>query len=410
VAAPVATAPAPLTRKRKIVVWVLVVLATIIALVAIMTTWVKRQMLDNTAWNKATTQVIQDPKVQNAIATYTINQLYANVNVGQALADRLPKALKPLGPPLAGALEQPATQGVARLLTRPRVQQLFIQASTIAHQKLINVLENKTGYGIQTGNGEVTLNIHQMIIEVGTELGLPQSALAKLPGTAGTITLMKSNQLSAAQTGVRAVRVLSAWLLVAVFVLYGIAIWIARGARRATLRNEGIGLVIVGLLVLVLRNLLGNYITSSLAQPGYQPATHRLWLIGTSILGQIGEAVILYGAIAALAAVFAGPTAPAVWLRERLAPVLNEKQGIVWGVVGFVFLLAVLWGGTHALRTWWGILLLAGLIAVGVVALRRQTLAEFPSGPQLEPATAGGPPPQTDAATEQTQTLAPPEE
>ena len=65
-AAPTVTAAAPLSRKRRIVVWVLVVLATIIALVAIMTTWVKRQMLDNTAWNKATTQVIQDPQVQTA--------------------------------------------------------------------------------------------------------------------------------------------------------------------------------------------------------------------------------------------------------------------------------------------------------------------------------------------------------
>ena len=409
-AASTATAPAPLSRGRKITVWVLVVLATIIALVAIMTTWVKRQMLDNTAWNKATTQVVQDPKVQNAIANYTINQLYSNVNVGQALSDRLPKNLKALGPPLAGALEQPATQGVALLLQRPRVQQLFIQASSIAHQKLINVLENKTGYGIQTGSGVVTLNIHQMIVEVGTELGLPQSALAKLPNTAGTITLMKSNQLSAAQAGVQTVRVLSAWLLVAVFVLYGIALWLARGARRTTLRNEGIGLVLVGILVLILRQLLGNYITSSLAQPGYQPATHRLWLIGTSILGQIGGATILYGAIAALAAIFAGPTHPATWLRARLAPVLNEKQEIVWGVVGFVFLLAVLWGGTHALRTWWGILIMAALIAVGVVALRRQTLREFPSGAVLVPATAGGvAPPEADASDDDTKTLAPKE-
>jgi hypothetical protein len=133
-------------------------------------------------------------------------------------------------------------------------------------------------------------------------------------------------------------------------------------------------------------------------------------LIGTSILGQIGGATILYGAIAALAAIFAGPTHPATWLRARLAPVLNEKQEIVWGVVGFVFLLAVLWGGTHALRTWWGILLMAALIAVGVVALRRQTLREFPSGAALVPATASGvPPPEADASDEETKTLAPKE-
>jgi hypothetical protein len=378
-----------MSRTRHIVVWVLVVLASILLLVSVLTTWVKRQMLSNSSWNKATTQVIQDPKVQSAIATYTINTLYANVNVGKALSDRLPKNLKPIGPPLAGALEQPATQGVERLLQRPRVQALFVNASAIAHQKLVNVLENKTGYGIATGNGVVTLDVHEMVVEVGTELGLPQSALASLPARAGTITLMKSDQLSAAQTGVRTIKVLSVWLLVAVLVLYGLAIYLARGARRATLRNEGIAFAIVGLLVLVVRRLLGNYIVTSLAHPGYQPATHRMWLIGTAILGQIGAACVLYGVIAALAAIFAGPTAPAVWLRQRVAPVLNERQGIVWGVVGFIYLLAILWGGTHALRTWWGILLLAGLVAIGVHALRRQTLQEFPTGATAVPATAG---------------------
>jgi hypothetical protein len=396
VAASTATAAAPLSRKRRIVIWTLVVLGTVLALVAILTTWVNRQMLDNTAWNKATTQVIQDPQVQTALATYTVNQLYANVNVAKALEQRLPSQLDALAPTLAGALQQPAIQGVKLALERPRIQQLFIRVSGIAHQKLVNVLENKTGYGISTGNGVVTLNLHELVVQVGTELGLSANTLSRLPGTAGTITLMKSSQLSAAQTGVRAVRVLSAWLLVGVFVLYGLAIWLARGARRATLRNAGIGLALVGIITLVLRNLLGNYVTNSLATPGYEPATHRLWLIGTSILGQIGEATLLYGAIAALGAVFAGPTAPAVWLRQRLAPVLNERQGIVWGAVAFIYLILIWWGGTHALRTWWGILLLAGLIAIGVVALRRQTLQEFPSGPQLEPATAGGAPAATD--------------
>jgi hypothetical protein len=380
------TTPAPLSRKRRILVWTLVVLASVLALVSILTTWVNRQMLDTTAWNKATTQIIQDPKVESAIATYAVNQLYQNVDVAQALQERLPKNLAPLAAPVAGALQQPATQGVAFLLGRPRFQQLFVRASSVAHQRLVNVLENKTGYGISTGNGNVTLDLHTFIVDVGTELGLPADALAKLPDKTGTLTLMKSDQLATAQTGVNALRILSAWLLVAVLFLYGLAIYLARGTRRATLRNSGVALVLVGLVVLIIRRLLGNYLVDSLAAPGYESATHRLWLIGTAILGQIGEAAILYGAIAALGAVLAGPTEPAIWLRKRLAPVLNERQGIAWGVLGFVYLLLVLWGGTHALRTWWGILLLAGLIATGVVALRRQTLSEFPPGaaPEVE--------------------------
>src|SRR5690348_11181632 len=97
VAPPTAKAAAPLSRKRRILVWALVVIASILAVVSIMTTWVKRQMLDNTAWNKATTQVIQDPKVQAAIATYTINTLYDNIDVGKALSQRLPSNLQQLG-------------------------------------------------------------------------------------------------------------------------------------------------------------------------------------------------------------------------------------------------------------------------------------------------------------------------
>src|SRR5262249_28442536 len=152
-----------------------------------------------------------------------------NVNVGQALTERLPSNLKPLGAPLAGALEPALTRGVQQLLTRPRVQQLFINASTVAHQKLINVLENKTGYGISTGNGVVTINLHEMLVEIGTELGLPSDALAKLPTDIGTVTLMKSDQLSAAQDGIKAVHILSVWLLVVVLFLYGLAIYLAHG-------------------------------------------------------------------------------------------------------------------------------------------------------------------------------------
>jgi len=65
---------APMSRGRKILVWTLVVLASVLAIVSILTTFVKRQMLDNTAWKHATTQIVEDPEVQSAIATYTIDQ------------------------------------------------------------------------------------------------------------------------------------------------------------------------------------------------------------------------------------------------------------------------------------------------------------------------------------------------
>jgi hypothetical protein len=368
--------PAPLSRRRRIAIWTLIVLASVVCVLSIVTTWVNRQMFDDTAWNKATTSIVQDAQVQAALSTYLVNQLYDNVDVAGALGQRLPTNLKPIAPPLAGALRDPATRGVAFLFTRPRIQQLIETASGVAHQKLVNVLENKTGHGISTGSGVVTLDLHELVVDVGTSLGLPASALEKLPATAGTITLMRSDQLQAAQTGVRIVHALSVWLLAAVLAMYAAAVWLARGARRPVLRNVGWALVIVGLVVLVIRRLVGNAIVDALASPGYAASTHSLWLIGTAILGQIAAAAILYGVVTVLGAVLAGPTQAVTSVRRRIAPVLNERPGIAWGTAAAAYLLLVLWGPTHALRVWWGILLLAGLLAAGIVALRRQTLAE----------------------------------
>ena len=248
--------------------------------------------------------------MREALSVYLVNELYDNVDVSAALAQELPPALQGLAPTAAGALRQPATDAVDRLLDAPRVQQLFINASSLAQSKLVNVLENKTGDGISTGNGVVTLDLGEVVKQLGTDLGLPASALDRIPPDAGVITVMRSDQLSAAQAAVQAVRVLSALLLVLVLALYALAIYLARGARRETLRNIGWAFVLVGLIVLVVRRVGGSVAVDALTTPPSRDAGHQAWLIATAILGEIGWAAILYGAIALLGALLAGPSGP----------------------------------------------------------------------------------------------------
>jgi RsiW-degrading membrane proteinase PrsW (M82 family) len=110
------------------------------------------------------------------------------------------------------------------------------------------------------------------------------------------ITVMRSDQLAAAQTAVQAIRVLSAVLLVLVLGLYALAVYLARGQRRQTLRNVGWAFIFGGLVILVARRLAGQAVVDALTTPSSHDASHRAWLIGTSILSQIGWAAILYGA------------------------------------------------------------------------------------------------------------------
>jgi hypothetical protein len=365
-----------MSGRRRSVVWILIVAASLIAVASVLTLWVHRQMLDEDSWREASAELIEDPAVRSALSVYLVDELYDNVDVAGDLEQRLPEQLKPLAAPVAGALRQPATDAVDRLLDTAAVQQLWIEASSLAQQKLVNVLEDKTGHGISTGDGEVTLDLGELVQQLGARLGLSSSVLDRIPPDAGVITVMRSDQLAAAQTAVKVLKILSAALLVLVLAMYALAVYLATGERRRTLRNIGWALILVGLTVLVARRLAGNYAVDALTSPESRDAGRRAWLIGSEILGQIGVAAILYGAVVVVGTLLAGGAGWATAARRRLAPVFDERMGVAWAVVAAVYLLLVLWGPTHALRTWWGIVLLAALLAAAIVALRRQTLSE----------------------------------
>jgi hypothetical protein len=380
----------PLSRRRRVAIWALIGLASLLATVAILATWVNRQLLDNGSFQTTSARLVEDPAIQAALANYLVNQAYENVDIPAALGQRLPPNLKPLAAPLAAAVRQPATNAVSRLLTRPRVQALWVNASGSTHRQLVAVVDDEQGPVASTANGNVTIDLGALVQQIGPSLGLPAAALSRLPPQTGVITVMRSDELALAQNAVRGIKIVSTWLVVLVLAMFGTAIYLAAGARRETLRTVGWAFVFVGLVVLAVRRLGGSYVVDALAAPAYRDAGNHAWLISSSILGEVGRAIVLYGLVGVLGAVLAGPSRVAVATRGRLAPILNERADLTWGGAAFGFLLLVLWGGTHALRTWWGILLLGGLLALGIVALRRQTLREFPE-PAPKPATDAAP-------------------
>src|SRR3954463_9123813 len=90
--------PGRMGGRRRALVWTLIVVASLIALGSILTTWVHRQMLDNQSWKNASARLIVDPEVQNALSVFLVNELYENVDVASGLEQRLPENLKPLAP------------------------------------------------------------------------------------------------------------------------------------------------------------------------------------------------------------------------------------------------------------------------------------------------------------------------
>ena len=385
----------------------LVTVATIIAFFACFAVWANRQALNTNHWTDTSSKLLANQHVQDALSVYLVNQLYNSVNVQQRLESELPGPVKGVSGPLAAGLRGLADQAVPKLLETAQVQELWRQANRNAHKQLLAIL-NGGGKVVSTSNGEVVLNLHELLTQLAAQLGLSSqltSARAKLgegtseaarataeqklgialPASSGAITIMRASQLKTAQDIAKAIKGLAIVLPLIALALYALAIWFAEGRRRRELRTVGWCFFGVGVVLLLARRIGGHEIVNSLVKvQANKPAGEAVWSIGTSLLFDIAVAMVLYGLVLVFSAWLAGSTRPATAVRQAGAPWLREHAVGSYVMAGVLLLLIVLWGPTPATRELLPVLGFALLGAVGVTLLRRQTALEFPDATRDE--------------------------
>jgi hypothetical protein len=360
------------------IVAALLVLATLIAFLAIFSIWVNRQALNTDNWVHTSDKLLQNDEVKTQLSNYLADQLFTNVDVQAELEKTFPPRLAPLAGPAAGALHQLAPKVAERALETSRAESLWSTANRGAHETLLKIL-NDEGSSVSTSGGEVTLDLKSLLSESSGQLGVVGKLASKIPPDAAQLTILKSDQLSAAQDISKLVRHLPIVLTLLALLLYGLAIYLAGPRRRQALRSVGFGFVVAGVLSLLLRGIAGNTVIDALAgNESVKPAVEAVWSIGTALLVTVAVSAITFGILLVIAAWLAGPTRIATALRREAAPYLRERRGTTYAMVAFVFLLLVLWAPVAAFDKPIGLLLLAALMVLGTEVLRRQAEAEFP--------------------------------
>jgi hypothetical protein len=371
-------------RGQRTAVAVLLVLATILAVVAIFSIWANRQALNTDAWVHTSDRILQNEDVESRLSAFLADQLFADVDVKAELEKELPSQLDALAGPAAGGLSQLAPKVAERALSNPQVQTLWSDANRRAHETLLRLLDGGSG-AISTEGGKVSLDLSALLKKVGEQVGVGEGLAEKIPPDAGQITILRSDQISTAQSVAKGIRVLPVVLTLLVLILYGAAIWLAGPRRRRALRSVGLGLVVAGAFVLVLRSIAGHAIVSSLVtDEANKPAVEAVWSIATSLLVTVASSAIAFGALVFLAAWLAGPTRFATALRREAAPYIRDQAAAAALAAFLVWLALVAWVPVAAFRKPLGVLLFAILFAVGAELLRRQVRREFPD------AQAGG--------------------
>jgi hypothetical protein len=356
----------------------LIVLTTVLTIVATFAVWANRQLLDPGNWSATSTRLLQNAEIREATANFAIDQLYAHVDVAQLIESALPKRLQPLAGPAAGALHGPAVRAAGLALADPRVQTIWAEANRRAAQALVTVVDGGTG-PVKVQGGEVTLDLASVVDAIADQLGLPAGVGAKLPPSVAQVRILKSNQIGLVQDIGRGLRNLALWLSIAVPLLFGLAIGLARGQRRRAVMNVGYGLATAGLLVLLARAVVQWRVPPALvADASIRPAAAATVSIATSMLAEIAGEMVLFGALVIIAAWLAGPAGGAVWFRRAVAPSARDHPGPACGVVVAVIALVLIWRPIGALGTPVGALAFAALALLWAVLMGRQAVTEFP--------------------------------
>jgi hypothetical protein len=356
----------------------LIVLTTLLTVVATFAVWANRQLLDPGNWSATSTRLLQNPEIRDTTANFAVDQLYANVDVAQLIGSALPKRLRPLAGPAAGALHTGAVHAARLALADARVQSLWAQANRRAAQALVTVIDGGTG-PVKVQGGVVTLDLASVVEAIARQLGLPAGIAARLPPSVAHVRILKSDQIGLVQDIGRALRSLALWLSIAVPLLFGLAIGLAAGWRRRAVMNVGYGIATAGWLVLLARAVVQSQVPASLvADASIRPAAAATVSIATSMLAEIAGELVLVGAVLIIAALLAGPARAAVGFRRVLAPYLRDYLGPASAFLVAVIALVLIWRPIAALGTLVGGLAFVALALLWAVLIRRQAIGEFP--------------------------------
>jgi hypothetical protein len=376
-------APAPpsrgTSRKRLILARILTVVGLLLLVVSVLANYVDRAALDESRFRTTARQLVSDRTITDQLALSLVDQLYSNTDVAATLEEKLPPNLQQLAVPLAGLARNAADSAAKELLTRPKVQELFVEAASRAQRLFVAVLDGDTTR-LQATNGDVVLNLRPILLRLAERFNIDESTISP---TAGQILIMHSDQLKTGQRATRALRFTANWIWALVLIAWAGAIWLAGGRRRLEVRAIAIGFLVAGFLILIIRGLAERWFVNDLIKSdSVRPAGQHTFEIITNLLKGAGWTAVIVGFVAMVGVWLTGPGRRAGQAREFLAPYMSGAGAYAVTIVGYLLLLW--WRPTPQFGYWVNVIIFFVLLMIGTEVLRRQLAREHP---QPAPAT-----------------------
>jgi hypothetical protein len=312
-------------RGRWVVAAVLIGIVGVLTPVAAVARYARSEVLDTDRFVSTVGPLAREPEVRAAVADTVTDELMTRLDVEglatqalDALVDRgVPPRVVDLAVPLAGQVESYVHDQVLRVLETEQFAVLWEQVTRTAHEQVNLLLTGEADGALDLEEGTVTLDLGPVVAQVQERLVDDGFRLAeRIPEVDAQLTLVESANLERAQSGVRLLDRVGAVLPWVVVLIGVVAVLVAPNRRRGVLAvalAAAIGVLLVGLGLAVAR---AWYVDHGQARFLTKDAALE---IGATILSPLRttlRAVLVLAAAVALAALVAGPSAPARWVRR----------------------------------------------------------------------------------------------
>lgn len=357
---------------------VLMVLASLLSVVAVVSRYARSQLLDTDRYVGTVKPLAKNPDIQDAITKQVTAEIFSRLDVNDVTTKALdklvdlgaPAQVTSLAGPISTQVEGFTRTQVHNFVTSDQFPKLWEEANRAAHAQVVTVLTGRHDGAVSVKNGEVSVDLGQIVERVKAQLVAHGfKAADRIPEVHSTFTLFKSDQLTQAQRGTRLLDRSATAMPFVVILLAAGAVFAAPNRRKGLL---WVALAIaLGMVVLAGGLLVAKEWYLNNGKPQNMTPEAAVGVIRTVLnpLRVAMRAVLALALVVALAAFITGPTGAAKSIREFFVKLRERAQG---GIEGTRTPTAVeSWVGAHkrALRI--------GVIVVAVLVLANWT---YPSG------------------------------
>ena len=366
-------------RWRRILSWVLVVLACLLAVVSVLVVFARNQLLNTDSYVSTVAPLATDPAIQDQVATRVSEELIARTDLSQRVKGALPAKAGFLVSPITAQVQKVTYSVTLKLVQSAQFERLWIAANRASHQQLVNVLTGTQRGAISTRNGRITIDLGQVELQAKKALDAQGiTVFNKVPAVKGlNYVLFQSDSLVHVQKLVKFLNKLAVVLPIITLLFFAGAIVLARNRRRGLVRAAA-GLALSMALILILIAVARNQYLSGIKPPQSPAAQAAVIDIVTTNLRDAVRIILIVAALVAIIAIAAGNS----WIRAKAGDmrkpgwvtggpvhdfVAGHRRALQWGVLALGLLILVIWGNPTTLVA--VVVVLITLAVVGLVGL-----------------------------------------